>query len=130
MSVTIQAEDQTLDGRTLRAFVLDLLTERVTARDLIRGRVFQEVSERRARALLQASRGDEAPDAATAARQPDAGAAQLDVAAETARALAEFDAGRVLVLVGDEQLDDPLREVVVTPGTQVSFVRLVPLVGG
>lgn len=119
MPVTIRAQDQATDGRTLREFVLEFLTERVTARDLLRSRVFQEVSEENARRTLAAERGQ-------GPRRP----AAIDYESEAVKALAAFDAGRVLVLVGDRQLDDATTEVVLAPATEVTFVRLVPLVGG
>ena len=49
---------------------------------------------------------------------------QYDLACEA------FETNRVLVIVNDRQaesLDDP---ITVTPSTTVSFLRLVPLVGG
>jgi hypothetical protein len=119
MTLTIQAQDQATDGRTLREFVLEFLTERVTARDLLRSRVFQEVSEENARRALAADRG-----------KGPRRTASLDYEGEATKALAAFEAGRVLVLVGDRQLEDATTEVVLAPSTTVTFVRLVPLVGG
>lgn len=121
MSVTVRALDQATDGRTLREFVLELLTERVTVRELIRSRVFQEVSEENARRAAAS-----ANDCAPRRTKP----ATLDFDEEFARAVDAFRTGRVLVLVDDAQLDDLGAEVVVAPSSSVAFLRLVPLVGG
>jgi hypothetical protein len=121
MSVTIHAHDQATDGKTLREFVLEFLTERVTVRELLRVRIFQGVTEENARRAMAADKGG---------GPRNSNPVTLDFDDEFARAVEAFNFGRVIVLVDDKQLDDLATEVVVAPSTSVTFLRLVPLVGG
>src|SRR6266702_8811833 len=45
MSATITIRDETLGGQTQADWSLDFLTERITVRELIRSRVYQEVQD-------------------------------------------------------------------------------------
>ena len=45
-------------------------------------------------------------------------------------ALDAFSRGRVLLLVDDRQVTELADEVVLAPGSAVTFLRLTPLVGG
>jgi hypothetical protein len=45
MPTTLTVRDETTSGDTLREFALELLTERITVRELIRSRVYQEVQD-------------------------------------------------------------------------------------
>jgi len=121
MSVTIHAQDQGTDGKTLREFVLNFLTERVTVRELLRSRIYQGVTEGNARRAMAAGKGG-----APSKTKP----VTLNFDDEFKKALDAFKVGRVIVLVDDKQLDDLATQVVVAPSTSVTFLRLVPLVGG
>jgi hypothetical protein len=121
MSVTLHAHDEATDGRTLREFVLEFLTEKVTVRELLRSRIYQGVTEENAKRAMAADR-----DGGPRKAKP----ATLDFDDEFAKAVDAFRTGRVIVLVDDRQLDDLAAEVVVSPTTSLTFLRLVPLVGG
>ena len=45
MPATLTVRDESTSGKTLNEFVLDFLTERITVRELIRSRVYQEVQD-------------------------------------------------------------------------------------
>src|SRR5262249_12257173 len=45
MAATLTVRDETTAGQTLHEFALELLTERLTVRELIRSRVYQEVQD-------------------------------------------------------------------------------------
>src|SRR5689334_22319102 len=44
-TTTITVRDETITGNSVGAFPLELLTERITVRELIRSRVYQEVQD-------------------------------------------------------------------------------------
>lgn len=50
--------------------------------------------------------------------------------ADRERALKAFTANGLVVLVGDRQLTELDEEVDLTADTEVTFLRLIPLVGG
>jgi hypothetical protein len=131
MATTVTIVDEWTPGGTTHEWALDLLTERVTARELIRSRVYQEVSEYNARTpgyfrgLVQPT---EAERVLNGFRIREG--RKIDWEAQFQKALASFQGNGFLLLVDDRQLTDLDEEVVVKPGSAVSFMRLVPLVGG
>jgi hypothetical protein len=54
----------------------------------------------------------------------------LDWREQYEAAVTAFDNSGFMMLAGDRQIEDLDEEIVVTPGLSVSFIRLVPLVGG
>lgn len=131
MAVTLSIRDESTAGETTAALTLDFLTEEITVRELIRSRVFQEVKDHNAgrrRAgphLVQPS--------ATEARLNAGGSPAtrtIDWEAQYAVALEAFERGRVLVLVDDRQAESLDHPITIAPDTTVTFLRLVPLVGG
>ena len=131
MATTVTIVDEWTPGGPKNEWALDLLTERVTARELIRSRVYQEVSEHNARnpgyfrGLVQPA---EAERVLIGYRIREG--RKIDWEAQYEKALAAFQKNGFLLLVDHRQLVDLDEEVVVTSGTEVSFLRLVPLIGG
>jgi hypothetical protein len=122
---------------------LRLVSERVSPREIIRQRVFAEVAEvneQRAAHLRQNQHtrslliniGDDSPEARLnpAVKPSRRAAAMLDAEAELARALAAFAKNRFIMLFDDSQVEGLEDELTVVPGSEVTFVHLVPLKGG
>lgn len=118
-----QPEDQ--------CFVVDLLSERVTVRELIRSRVCQEVQEYNAkqpdyfRGLVIPSDAERTLNGPRL-RKPR----QIDWEAQLEEALAAFAQNGFLILIDDEQVTELDEIVAIKMGTTVTFLKLVPLVGG
>lgn len=114
--------------------MLDLAGERVSVREVIRRRVFQEAAEYNARESAGPFRGLVRPTEAEAAlngpREPRHAPRRVDPEEQFAAAVAAFSRNGFLVLTGDRQLTDLDEEVELTPGLEVTFLKLVPLVGG
>jgi len=51
--MTLTVHDRAVDGTALGELTLELLTERITVRELIRSRVYQEVTEYNARRVVR-----------------------------------------------------------------------------
>jgi predicted RNA-binding Zn ribbon-like protein len=102
---------------------LKLLSGKMTARDIIRERVRQEVaSANGAQAFHEWLQG---LASAVGGRQTKVDSRQaFDNACEA------FARSRYVVLVDDYQVEDLDAEITVSAETTVSFLRLVPLVGG
>ena len=130
--VSVTVKDETTAGETLASLQLQLEAERVTVRELIRARVHQEVRDHNAHRQAQVFRGLVQPTETERElngyrmRTPR----RIDPEKQTEAALTAFRRGHVLLLVGDRQVTELDDEVVLTPGTDVSFLKLVPLVGG
>jgi hypothetical protein len=55
MPVLLTVRDETATGQSLHSIDLEFLTERITVRELIRSRVYQEVKDRNVRAAQSAA---------------------------------------------------------------------------
>lgn len=131
MPPTLTIRDETTGEATLHEFALEVLTERLTLREVIRSRVYQEVqdfNQRRPsvfRGLIEPTETESTLNGRPPTRPP-----AIDWKRQFDRALQAFNAGRFLVLVDDRQIESLNDEIVVQPGTCLTFLRLTPLAGG
>ncbi|MEV6106400.1 hypothetical protein AB0M28_17000 [Streptomyces sp. NPDC051940] len=128
---TVTFVDETTAGTRGDAWALDIAEERLTLRELIRRRVFQEVAEYNAR-TPEFFRGLVQP---TDAERTLNGYAlrerrRIDPEKQYGLAVAAFGRNGFLVLVGDRQIEELDEEIELPLGTEVTFLKLVPLVGG
>ena len=134
MSATLMIRDETATGVPVHEFPLEFSNERVTVRELIRERVYQEVSEYNFRArreggffrgLVQPTDAERTLNGFKVPKNRD-----IDWEAQFARAIDAFGRNGFFILVDDRQAETLDETIVISPGTQVSFVKLTPLVGG
>lgn len=127
MTTTLTARDETLAGGPVREFQLDVLTEELTVRELIRAWVHQTAKDTYAQRVRER---DERLDA-TARGLGDLRAVRpVDEERALTEALRAFEGNQVLVLVGDRQVETLDERVTVGPKDAVTFLKLTPLVGG
>src|SRR5579859_3875057 len=130
-AVTIWDEMTSTLGKPQFAFTLAVAEERITLRELIRARVFQEVAEYNAqqgeifRGLVQPSEAERTLKGYKL-RQPR----QLDPHRQVETALAAFETNGFIILVDDRQMDSLDEPIELVPDLSVTFLKLVPLVGG
>ncbi|MFG2944997.1 hypothetical protein [Streptomyces adustus] len=123
--------DETTSGDRGAGWGIEIAEERLALRELIRRRVFQEVAEHNARmpgvfqGLVQPEDTERVLNG-YALRTPR----RIDPEAQTALALKAFAGNGFLVLVGDRQVTDLDAEIDLVLGTEVTFLKLVALVGG
>ncbi|MDQ1026638.1 hypothetical protein QF035_004220 [Streptomyces umbrinus] len=123
--------DETTSGDRGAGWGLEIAEERLALRELIRRRVFQEVAEFNARTpevfqgLVQPNDTERVLNG-YALRTPR----RIDPEAQTELALKAFAGNGFLVLVGDRQFTDLDEEIELKLGTEVTFLKLVALVGG
>lgn len=132
MNTTLTIRDETLGGESsLREWALHVMTERLTVRELIRSRVYQEVQDYNQK-QGQVFRGLIQPEEAEKAlngwklKKPR----QLDWKRQFDRAVEAFEGNQILILVNDRQAESLDEELTITPETTVTFLRLTPLAGG
>ncbi|MEU9880234.1 hypothetical protein [Streptomyces phaeochromogenes] len=123
--------DETTSGDRGAGWGLEIAEERLALRELIRRRVFQEVSEFNSRTpevfqgLVQPKDTERVLNG-YALRTPR----RIDPEVQTELALKAFAGNGFLVLVGDRQFTDLDEEIELKLGTEVTFLKLVALVGG
>ncbi len=136
MPVTLTIRDETTSGDVYGERPLEFPTERITVRDLIRERVYQEVQDynrgqgdRVFRGLVQPTGAERVPNGKpTEYRLRDR--REVDWKPQFEKALEAFERNGFFVLVNDKQAEGLDDELTIGRGTVVSFVKLTPLVGG
>jgi hypothetical protein len=123
--------DETTSGGRGAAWAMEIFEERLALRELIRRRVHQEVAEHNA-AQSQVFRGLVQPTDAEATlngyRLPRA--RHIDADRQFALAVTAFGRNAFVVLVGDRQVEELDDIVDLHRDTEVTFLKLVALVGG
>ena len=131
MPATLTIHDETSSGQKTNTFTLDCLTERMTVRELIRARIYQEVQDYNLkepeyfRGLVQPTEAERVLNGYKLRAKR-----KIDWKEQFARALEAFDRNGFFVLVGEKQAESLDQQFDVKVDTEVSFVKLVPLVGG
>jgi hypothetical protein len=124
--------DETLSGQSLHELSLEFLSECITVRDLLRERVHHEVREFNRQQDRLVFNGLVQPEgtertligSTLKAHRP------LDWEAQFALAVEGFATNAYFVIIDDRQAETLDETFVVGPQTTVSFVKLIPLVGG
>jgi hypothetical protein len=131
MRATLTIHDETSSGQKTHSFTLECLTERMTVRELIRARIYQEVQDYNARepeyfrGLVEPTQAERTLNGYRLRERR-----KLDWQEQFQRATEAFERNGFFVLVGHRQAERLDEEFEVKVDTEVSFVKLVPLVGG
>ncbi|MEW5870671.1 MAG: hypothetical protein AB1894_15465 [Chloroflexota bacterium] len=131
MPISLTARDELTTGQVSNKLNFTVASQRLTLRELIRQRVHQEVS------LYNLS----TPEYFNGLVQPDETEAtlngyrlrqrrQIDWRKQAELALQAFEDNAFFVLVDDRQVESLDEIIEVEENTQVSFFKLLPLVGG
>jgi hypothetical protein len=133
-AITLTVRDETTGGETLAALEMQLAAEEVTVRELIRARVHQEVREHNAKTVTGPTRFFGLVQPTDTERELNGYRMRrprlIDAERQTAVALSAFERGQILLLVDDRQVDELDVRVTLREGSVVTFLKLVPLVGG
>ncbi|MFE3453276.1 hypothetical protein ACFXJ8_30560 [Nonomuraea sp. NPDC059194] len=128
---TVTFRDETATGRPLDEFSLPGLPETITARELVRLRVREEVARHNANPSARFNGLVHPVDAEVQLNGYRMGAGRrIDWERQADIAERAFLRNGFLLLVGDRQIDDLSETIDLTVDQVVSFVKLVPLVGG
>jgi len=130
MSIGVTVRDETTSGDLLQELELQLVSERLTVAELIRSRVEAEVRTHHASSDTTPYRGLVQPESHEQRLNSTRPPKRIDPERQVEVALDAFSRGRVLVLVDDRQVTELADEVVLRPGSAVTFLKLTPLVGG
>lgn len=128
---TLLIHDETSSGQKTNSFTLDCLTERMTVRELIRARIYQEVQDYNQkepeyfRGLVEPTQAERTLNGFKLKAKR-----KIDWQDQFQRACEAFARNGFFILVGDRQATALDEEFEVKVDTEVSFVKLVPLVGG
>lgn len=123
--------DETTSGERAEAWHLEIFEEQLPLREVIRRRVFQEVAEHNAsstlifRGLVQPSDTERTLNGFRLTKPR-----RVDAEEQVSRALEAFSRNGFVVLVDDRQVEDLDAMLDLRIGSEITFLKLVPLVGG
>jgi hypothetical protein len=132
MPTTLKIRDETtfnLGGDEVSDFMLDVPDEQITVRQLIRTRVYREVHEYNVdqpeyfHGLIQPSDAERSLNGFKMRTRR-----RIDPERQFEMAIKAFYTNGFIVLLNDRQVDELEEEI--RPDTTVTFLKLVPLVGG
>lgn len=118
-------------GKTEHTFTVHVTGENISVRDLIRQRVSQEVEEYNRqqptvfRMLVQPSNAEKTLNGFKFSKPR-----LVDPALQYEKAIEAFERNGFIVLVDNMQVESLDTQIALCPETAVTFLKLVPLVGG
>ncbi len=132
------ATDETLAGQKVHSFHVETLNERLSVREIIRARVWQEVQDYNTgqqavafQGLVQPTATETKLNESRVPKEAKHGAFKpIDWQKQYEVALRAFETNGFFILINSRQAETLDEEFDVEPETEVSFVKLVPLVGG
>lgn len=136
MSITLTIRDETAAGRVYSETPLQIPTERITVRELIRERVYQEVQDFNRQQEASVFRGLVQPSDAERmlnGERPEYRLKrhrQLDWKEQFEKATTAYQNNGFFILIDNAQAESLDQEFIVSSSTEVSFVKLTMLVGG
>jgi hypothetical protein len=133
MSIALTIRDETTFtfGGNNQGFTLDVPTESITVRELIRARVYREVREYNIRqpeyfrGLVQPTGAERTLNGFKVRRWR-----RIDPEEQFETAIESFYRNGFLILVDAQQVDELEEEIEASPETTVTFLKLLPLVEG
>jgi hypothetical protein len=134
MSMTLKIKDETTFNVGCdedRGFNLDVSDERISVRELIRARVYREVRDYNLdqpeyfQGLVQPSDAERSLNGFKMRSRR-----RIDPERQFEQAKRAFYSNGFILLVDDRQVDELEDEIEIRPDTTVTFLKLVPLVGG
>lgn len=131
MSASILIVDESLNGERTPVFTLESLSETMTVREIIRGRIYQEVQDfnQQAKDVFQGLvKPGEAEEAANGYRFRKH--QQIDWETQFEKACEAFESNGFFMIIDNQQAESLDEKFTIAVETEVSFIRLVQLVGG
>ena len=131
MTVKLVVYDELPIGKVTNELVLEVANERLSIRDLIRQRVFQEVTLHNLsmpgyfNGLVQPTNAEATLNGYKLKQRR-----QIDWEKQADLALQAFEGNGFFILIDDRQVTNLDDLVEIGENTQVTFVKLIPLVGG
>lgn len=128
----VLCRDESASGRELSRVLVEMPTDQISARELVRLRVREEVARHNAapttrfRGLVHPSDATAGPDGCWLLRS----ARRLDWELQADAAVRAFERNGFVLIVGDHQVEHLDEMIDLATAHEVAFVKLVPLVGG
>ena len=127
---TLTITDETAAGKILNKIALEFETEYISVKELIEARIKLEIT-RYERDVDSYKKGLVLPtNLEKRLNQKQKERPKIDLEKQLLIALDAFQKNGYFILVDDEQVDELEQKFLVDESTQVTFIKLTPLVGG
>jgi len=124
---TLRIKDESAAGKILNKIQLQFESEYITVEQLIKARIEAEI-ERYKKDTVSYKNGLVLPTHLE--KRLNKSNKQIDAEKQLYIALKSFQENGFFILVDDEQVEELHQKVLVDESTDVSFIKLTPLVGG
>lgn len=128
--MSVMVVDETAAGSRDERWMFEVAEERLPLREILRRRVFQEVAHHNGGASRDAFRGLVCPAGAEVVHAGFCTSGPVDPERQCEAAFQAFGRNGFVVLVGDRQIEELDEVVALPPGVEITFLKLVALVGG
>jgi hypothetical protein len=131
MAHALLIQDETILGKRHHSLVLNFLAETITVQELIRSRIYREVSDYNEQlsdfyyGLVKPVDAEETLNGYKI-NQPK----KIDWEKQYEKAIAAFLGNSFILLIDDRQVDTLESVITLHPEMSATFLKLVPLVGG
>ena len=131
MSATITITDERPAAGKKTSFQIEFLESHITAREFLRRRIYEEVLRHNSTDAV-AYNGLVTPTDLEQSlnRAPAKAPRKIDWEAQYQKALEGFASNSIIMLWNDTQIESLEEELELSEGSQATFLKLVPLVGG
>ena len=131
MKTTLTIQDESLTGQILNQIALEIENELITVADLIKARVTKEVEEHNKKrgeyykGFIQPTEAEQTLNGYKLKNKK-----AIDAEKQVYIALDAFQNNSFFILLDDRQAESLEEEIIVNELSNISFVKLTPLVGG
>ncbi|PCJ54623.1 MAG: hypothetical protein COA79_21820 [Planctomycetota bacterium] len=131
MTTTITIHDETTSGEKKEAITLEFTSSLITVDEIIKKRIYQEVTEHNAkgnsifRGLVQPNKAEIMLNGKKQEKKK-----KIDWEVQYKAAIESFKTNGIILLINNKQADSLEQEFEIKLDTEISFLKLVPLVGG
>ncbi len=131
MAILLKMQDSSLAGNVLHSWTVPMVLDRLTVKELIEVRVRREVEKYNEtvsdyyQGLVQPTEAEATINGFKMKKRKS-----IDPETQSEKAISGFLSNAFLVLVNDTQAESLEQEIILTENTEISFIKLTPLVGG
>ncbi|TAE46943.1 MAG: hypothetical protein EAZ06_05150 [Cytophagales bacterium] len=126
----ILAQEKTFAGKILDEIWLEINNERTTVAELIQQKIAQETACFNKNIVQKQNQFENTKQNTLNGHSISNRMALADEEKESYKAYQAFESNQLILLVDNIQMRELSTEILVSPDTQIQFIKLMPLVGG
>ncbi|MCB1177631.1 MAG: hypothetical protein KDK36_08650 [Leptospiraceae bacterium] len=131
MAYNLKMNDSGLSGNVIHSWTVPIVLDKLTVKEIIKIRVEREVEKYNEttagyfNGLIQPKEAESTKEGFRLKEKR-----KIDTKEQVEKAIKGFEENSFLVLINDSQVDNLDEVIELTENTEISFVKMIPLVGG